>query len=185
MLDKKSATDRIGYLKAVATAGLQEAQAKIQKTVAKAQMEDGNTVFTSFHLEHLVTGSAETMVYGRILGMIEHHADRDVRIQVELVTRMVEDQASRQWKPNSTSNQSVELELTETFLWREVWNRHFNTSQWVSIDDLQDELDKADKVEDGFCVICEGKSDFKLSDEGFCGPCFDAQEEEDRLQEVN
>jgi hypothetical protein len=39
--------------------------------------------------------------------------------------------------------------------------------------------------EDNHCSQCEGKSDFPLSDMGFCAPCFDAQEEEDRLQEVN
>lgn len=38
--------------------------------------------------------------------------------------------------------------------------------------------------EDNHCSQCESKSDFPLSDMGFCAPCFDAQEEEDRLQEV-
>jgi hypothetical protein len=35
-----------------------------------------------------------------------------------------------------------------------------------------------------FCTQCEAKTSTP-SDMGFCAWCFDAQEEEDRLQEVN
>ena len=169
MLTLEIATARIELLDRMVPAKLAQAQTELQQRIAKMQTQ---TIVSSFDLEYITNQSANVRVYATVKNLLESTDGLDARVRYTALQEQVSRYALRPYMPNSTSNQSVELDLHEHFTWIEFFNDYLNDFQYRNVETIAKDLGI---IKPEFCVECEGKDD-NLSDLGLCAWCFEDAE---------
>lgn len=123
-ITKDQAEQRISNLERRIANGLNDSQTKLRDRLAKVSGKE--QVFTnSFDLELFVQETAQSLVLFRMQAVLKDSEGQDARVRYQALKNYVEREALKEFKPNSTSNQSVELDITEGCVWRDIYNGYF------------------------------------------------------------
>lgn len=109
---------RIEYYHSAAEQAHRDAVAKLQNVL------ENEFVVTSGHLDQLIETQAELQVWATLSKAYEHHvgSDLDAKETIDAVLHTASTRALNPWKPNSTINVSVEMDMALHFAWVKAYN---------------------------------------------------------------
>jgi hypothetical protein len=94
-------------------------EAHFTRTKAAESLARVTEQVSSFDLDGLITANAKQVVAATLNRVIDKHTGSDDELFATL-ERVAQSQALNSWKPNSTSNTHVEIELAIHFKWVEI-----------------------------------------------------------------